>query len=63
VAPPLGESLIVAIASSEELLASPRRNDEPLQNYLDALGPAILAAQAHGSRLAADVLLVNLLPK
>ena len=63
VAPPLGESLIVAIASSEELLASPRRNYEPLQTYLDALGPAILAAQAHGSRLAADVLLVNLLPK
>jgi class 3 adenylate cyclase len=63
VAPPLGNSLIVAIAASEQLLRTPRRNDEKLPQYLAALAGAIAQAQGRGARLAADVLVVNLLPK
>ncbi len=63
VAPPFGNSLLVAVASSEQLLAAPRRNDEPMGTYLADLGAAIAAAQAHGAKLAAGVLMVDLSAK
>ncbi len=63
VAPPFGNSLLVAVASSEQLLAAPRRNDEPMGSYLADLAAAIGAAQAHGAKLAAGVLMVDLSAK
>jgi len=63
VAPLLGDNLLFAVASSEKLLAPPRKNDEPLTKYLADLSAAIAQAQAHGAKLAANLLIVELEPK
>jgi hypothetical protein len=56
---PYGTDLVIAVASSEKLLAAPRKNVEQAAPYLAALRAAIDAAASHGARLAAAAMPVE----
>ena len=59
VAPPYGTDMILAIASSAPLFATPRPANDTLSAYLAALGPAIQAAEAKGVNVSVRAILVR----